>query len=145
MVQIIKLLNVPINTRVILADEKEQELEHFRVGAETSTFVVSVPIQKISFMANHGDYFKARIDGEIKKQPISVSSPQFMGHFSREFLVLAGACLMPDVGGEYYSGIFGCNTNDALLVIERTTWLGDAPITSVKAVTTPSYRLVTGS
>lgn len=33
----------------------------------------------------------------------------------------------------------------ALLVIERTTWVDDAPITTVKAITTPGYQLLTGS
>lgn len=50
-----------------------------------------------------------------------------------------------EMAGAYYSKVFDCNANDALLVIERTTWLGDEPITSVKAVTMPSYRLKTGS
>lgn len=31
----------------------------------------------------------------------------------------------------------------ALLVIERTTWIANNPITTVKAVTTPGYRLLT--
>ncbi|MFN3208321.1 MAG: GntR family transcriptional regulator [Roseovarius sp.] len=33
----------------------------------------------------------------------------------------------------------------ALLVIERTTWIEDAPITTVKAITTPGYQLMTGT
>ncbi len=33
----------------------------------------------------------------------------------------------------------------ALLVIERTTWIDDAPITTVKAITRPGYQLLTGS
>lgn len=33
----------------------------------------------------------------------------------------------------------------ALLVIERTTWIGAAPITTVRSVTTPGYRLVAQS
>lgn len=32
---------------------------------------------------------------------------------------------------------------DALLVLERTTWIDAAPITTVKAITTPGYQLVT--
>jgi len=32
----------------------------------------------------------------------------------------------------------------ALLVIDRTTWIGDAPITTVKSITAPGYRLLTG-
>lgn len=35
--------------------------------------------------------------------------------------------------------------NAALLVIERTTWIDDAPITTVKAFTTPGYQLLTRS
>lgn len=31
----------------------------------------------------------------------------------------------------------------ALLVMERTTWIGDAPITTVRAITTPGYQLLT--
>jgi len=31
----------------------------------------------------------------------------------------------------------------ALLVIERTTWLNDVPITSVRSVTKPGYQLLT--
>jgi GntR family histidine utilization transcriptional repressor len=33
----------------------------------------------------------------------------------------------------------------ALLVIERTTWIGEAPITTVKSITTPGYQLLTQS
>lgn len=33
----------------------------------------------------------------------------------------------------------------ALLVIERTTWIGGAPITTVKSVTRPGYQLLTRS
>lgn len=32
---------------------------------------------------------------------------------------------------------------EALFVMDRTTWIGTAPITSVKAVTTPGYELLT--
>jgi GntR family histidine utilization transcriptional repressor len=34
---------------------------------------------------------------------------------------------------------------DALLVIERTTWIGNEPITTVQAVTSPGYQLFTQS
>lgn len=33
----------------------------------------------------------------------------------------------------------------ALFVIERTTWIDDAPITTVKAITTPGYQLFTSA
>ena len=33
----------------------------------------------------------------------------------------------------------------ALLVLERTTWIDDAPITSVRAITMPGYQLLTRS
>ena len=33
------------------------------------------------------------------------------------------------------------NAGNALLVIERTTWIGQDPITSVQAVTAPGYQL----
>ena len=32
---------------------------------------------------------------------------------------------------------------EALLVMERTTWIGSAPITNVMAITTPGYQLLT--
>jgi GntR family histidine utilization transcriptional repressor len=35
------------------------------------------------------------------------------------------------------------NQDEALLVIERTTWIGTNPITSVQAVTAPGYQLLT--
>lgn len=47
--------------------------------------------------------------------------------------------------GKYYSVIFGTDENAALLVLERTTWQEQNPITSVKAVTMPGYRMITGS
>lgn len=34
---------------------------------------------------------------------------------------------------------------DALLIIERATWIGANPITSVRATTMPGYQLLTGS
>jgi GntR family histidine utilization transcriptional repressor len=33
----------------------------------------------------------------------------------------------------------------ALLVIERSTWIGTRAITTVRSVTTPGYQLLTGS
>lgn len=39
------------------------------------------------------------------------------------------------------AGLLGTAPGEALLVIERTTWIGDAPITTVKASTAPGYRL----
>ncbi|KPN64679.1 hypothetical protein AKJ29_00135 [Aliiroseovarius crassostreae] len=33
----------------------------------------------------------------------------------------------------------------ALLVIERTTWIGADPITSVRSITLPGYQLLTNS
>jgi len=33
----------------------------------------------------------------------------------------------------------------ALLVIERSTWIGTRPITTVRSVTMPGYQLLTGS
>jgi GntR family histidine utilization transcriptional repressor len=46
---------------------------------------------------------------------------------------------------EYYAELFDINENEALLVMERTTWIDDAPITTVKAVTAPGYQLLTQS
>jgi GntR family histidine utilization transcriptional repressor len=37
----------------------------------------------------------------------------------------------------------GVEAGEALLVMERTTWIDAAPITSVRAVTTPGYQLRT--
>ncbi|MEX0344746.1 MAG: GntR family transcriptional regulator [Rhizobiaceae bacterium] len=45
--------------------------------------------------------------------------------------------------GEYYGRLFGADANEALFVMERTTWQNGAPITSVKAVTGPGYQLLT--
>lgn len=45
----------------------------------------------------------------------------------------------------YYADILGTEPGEALLVMERTTWIGDAPITTVKAVTTPGYQVLTQS
>ena len=36
-------------------------------------------------------------------------------------------------------------TGAALLVMERTTWINNAPITTVQAITTPGYQLLTRS
>ncbi|SDL43181.1 GntR family transcriptional regulator [Aliiruegeria lutimaris] len=41
--------------------------------------------------------------------------------------------------------LLGCGTESALLVIERTTWVEEAPITTVKAITAPGYQLLTRS
>ena len=46
---------------------------------------------------------------------------------------------------EYYADFLGTYVGEALLVIERTTWISDAPITTVKAVTTPGYQVLTQS
>ena len=45
--------------------------------------------------------------------------------------------------GDYYSRLFDTDKIDALFVIERTTWIEDHPITTVKAVTAPGYRMIT--
>lgn len=39
------------------------------------------------------------------------------------------------------AALFGVRPGAALLVIERTTWIDDAPITTVRAMTRPGYRL----
>jgi len=46
---------------------------------------------------------------------------------------------------EYYADLLGTDKGEALLVMERTTWIGNAPITTVKAVTTPGYQVLTQS
>ncbi|MDU8925852.1 GntR family transcriptional regulator [Alisedimentitalea sp. MJ-SS2] len=43
----------------------------------------------------------------------------------------------------YLAGIMGVEAGAALFVLNRTTWSGDAPITTVKAVHMPGYRMVT--
>lgn len=40
-------------------------------------------------------------------------------------------------------GLLDAEPGAALFVIERTTWIGDAPITTVTAVTAPGYQLLT--
>lgn len=47
--------------------------------------------------------------------------------------------------GSYFGELFEVNEATALLVIERTTWQGDEPITFVKSVTMPGYRMVTSA
>ncbi|MEY8842472.1 GntR family transcriptional regulator [Cribrihabitans sp. XS_ASV171] len=39
--------------------------------------------------------------------------------------------------------LLGTDPGAALFVIERTTWIEEAPITTVKAVTAPGYQLIT--
>ena len=39
--------------------------------------------------------------------------------------------------------LMGTGEGEALLIIERTTWIDASPITSVRAVTAPGYRLET--
>jgi GntR family histidine utilization transcriptional repressor len=39
----------------------------------------------------------------------------------------------------------GTAEGEALLIIERTTWIGTRPITSVRAITAPGYRLETSA
>lgn len=44
---------------------------------------------------------------------------------------------------EYHAGLLDITPDEALFVMERTTWIGKDPITTVKAVTTPGYQLLT--
>lgn len=44
---------------------------------------------------------------------------------------------------EYDARLLGTEPGEALFVMERTTWIGADPITTVKAVTTPGYQLLT--
>ncbi len=41
-----------------------------------------------------------------------------------------------------YARVFDTDENQALLVFERTTWIEDKPITSVKAISSPGYHLI---
>ena len=45
--------------------------------------------------------------------------------------------------GAYYARLLDTRPEEALFVMERTTWIGAAPITTVKAVTSPGYQLFT--
>ena len=45
--------------------------------------------------------------------------------------------------GDYYARVMGTTENEALFVMERTTWIREEPITTVKAVTFPGYQLQT--
>ena len=44
---------------------------------------------------------------------------------------------------EYYAQLLDTEVNEALFVTERTTWIGDKPITTVKAVAGPGYQMLT--
>lgn len=46
---------------------------------------------------------------------------------------------------ERLAGIFEIAAGAALFVIERTTWIEDAPITTVRSITAPGYQLLTRS
>jgi GntR family histidine utilization transcriptional repressor len=50
-----------------------------------------------------------------------------------------------EAADEALAEILRAEPGAALLVIERTTWIGGAPITTVKSVTRPGYRLLTRS
>jgi GntR family histidine utilization transcriptional repressor len=45
--------------------------------------------------------------------------------------------------GDYHAKLLGTQPGEALFVMERTTWIVAEPITTVKAVTTPGYQLLT--
>lgn len=45
--------------------------------------------------------------------------------------------------GESHAKLFDTDENEALFVMERTTWQNGEPITSVRAVTPPGYQLIT--
>lgn len=44
---------------------------------------------------------------------------------------------------KYYAQLLDTEVNEALFVTERTTWIGDKPITTVKAVARPGYQILT--
>lgn len=44
---------------------------------------------------------------------------------------------------EYEAQLLGTEPGEALFVMERTTWIGTNPITTVTSVTTPGYQLLT--
>ncbi|WP_235871354.1 GntR family transcriptional regulator [Shimia sediminis] len=45
--------------------------------------------------------------------------------------------------GSDYGPIFATDPTTPLFVVERTTWVNDAPITSVKAIAHPGYQMLT--
>lgn len=47
--------------------------------------------------------------------------------------------------GEQTARLLATTIGSALFFIERTTWIGRAPITTVQAVATPGYQLWTQS
>lgn len=51
-------------------------------------------------------------------------------------------CFYAQKANEYDAHILGIEAGEALFVMERTTWIGARPITSVRAVTTPGYQLL---
>ncbi len=44
---------------------------------------------------------------------------------------------------EHHAGLLETQVNEALFVMERTTWIGKDPITTVRAVAAPGYQLLT--
>ncbi|MBF9030298.1 UTRA domain-containing protein [Rhodobacterales bacterium HKCCE3408] len=48
-----------------------------------------------------------------------------------------------EAAGEREAELLGCAPGSALFVIDRTTWIGTRPITTVKAATAPGYELLT--
>lgn len=44
---------------------------------------------------------------------------------------------------KHLANMLSTDENEALFVMDRTTWIGSDPITSVKAVTMPGYQLLT--
>jgi len=43
---------------------------------------------------------------------------------------------------EYHANLLATTVNEALFVMERTTWIGEEPITTVKAVARPDYQML---
>ena len=44
---------------------------------------------------------------------------------------------------KYHANLLATKVNEALFVTERTTWIGNQPITTVKSVARPGYQLLT--
>ena len=68
-------------------------------------------------------------------------------HSANEWLVhnkpysKCNICFSALKASKYHAELLDTQANDALFVLERTTWINDQPITTVKAVAGPGYQL----
>ncbi len=99
-----------------LADRRPFIYEDRWVSIETVPEIVNVDLQKES--AN---------EWLVRNRPYSRCDLRF-------FAVKAN---------EFHASLLDTDVNEALFVMERTTWIGDHPITTVKAVARPGYQMLT--